>query len=195
MYYVLDLLVGFGGFVFLWARREREPNGGRDWRAFLLGCALGLLWEVPVFTLSVHSPWPMIHWVRPLPAPYPVFLVAHTFWDGLLFVAAVWGAERLFGNGAFGRFRVAELAWLVAWGQFTSVLVEVSSVLHDGWIYVAGYAWNPTLATLAGRPLTLWPQVPWLVAPVVFYAFALRTRGRFIRLARPADPADRRPGR
>lgn len=173
-YYWLDLLVGFASPVIFFALRRRGAAGRRDWRLFWLGAALGLLWEVPVFLFSTLSTTPVIVWVRALPAPYPIFLLAHTFWDGALFVIGSWALGFFFGAPIASRFRWAELAALIAWGQATSFAVELSSVLNDGWVYVAGYWWNPTLFRIAARPITLLPQIPWLLAPVVFYLAAIK---------------------
>ncbi len=176
LYYALDLMIGFGAPLAVYALWRRGYIDPRLWRMFWFGCFLGLFWEVPVFVLSKHGSVPFITWERPLPAHYLVFLVAHTLWDGGLFVVGVWLVKLLCPAPALTRFRWDELAVLVAWGQVSSVGVEVSSVWNDAWVYVAGYWWNPTLATLNGHPLTLWPQIPWLVAPVVFYLVFVRRR-------------------
>jgi hypothetical protein len=111
----------------------------------------------------------VIAWIRPLPAPFWVFLIAHTLIDGLIFVAGAWLA---------GRFRGKELAVLLLWGQATSLAVETSSVLADAWVYVTGHWWNPTLFHVAGHPITLAPQAAWLVLPLAFYAVVRRAEAR-----------------
>ncbi len=175
-YYWIDLLIGLGAPLVLFALLRRGRIDRRTWRLFWFGAFLGLFWEVPVFVLSKHGPYPLITWVRDLPLHYSIFLLAHTLWDGALFVVGLWLVARLCRPPTLARFRWAELAVLVAWGQISSFAVEVSSVLNDAWVYTAGYWWNPTLLTLHGHPLTLWPQIPWLVAPVVFYVVATRRK-------------------
>jgi hypothetical protein len=172
-YYWLDLLIGFGCPLVLHALRRREKIDARDLRLFWLGAFLGLFWETPVFAISVFSPTPIIVWTRPLPLPWEVFHAAHTLWDGAIFLAGVRLIDRVCPRPTFARFRWCELAILLAWGQATSLAVEWSSMANDGWKYVTGYWWNPTLFQLGPHVFTLWPQVPWLLAPLVFYAVAV----------------------
>ena len=173
-YYWFDLLIGLGCPLVLFGLRRLEWLDRRAWRLFWFGAFLGLFWELPVFMLSKIGSYPIITWDRELPVHFSVFLLAHTLWDGGLFLIGVWLVRRLCRPPALTRFRWAELVVLIAWGQISSVAVEVSSVLNDGWVYVTGYWWNPTLLTLQGHPLTLWPQIPWLLAPIVFYRAAIK---------------------
>ena len=177
-FYWIDLLIGFGAPLVLWACRRRGRLGMLDWRLFWMGAAIGAVWEVPIFVLSRHSSWPVIGWVRELPVHYCLFVVAHSLWDGGLFVVGVWLVRGLVSPPVLARFRPVELAVLIAFGQVSALLVEVSSILDDGWVYVEHYWWNPTLLRVADRPITLLPQLIWLVAPIAFYALALRISRR-----------------
>jgi len=136
----------------------------------VLLCATG---EIPIFLLSEYGSRPVIVWVRELPAPFWVFLIAHTLADGLLFLVGMWLVERLCRTPVLERFRWQELALLVGWGQVSSLAVELSSVLSGGWVYVESYWWNPPLFHVAGRPIVLLTQAAWLIIPVVFYLIVL----------------------
>jgi hypothetical protein len=67
------------------------------------------------------------------------------------------------------RFRLGDLAIMIAWGQASALAVEASSVLNGSWVYVPGYWWNPTWMMLGGRPLTVLIQFTWLAASIVFH--------------------------
>jgi len=173
-YYWLDLAVGFGSPVVLFALVRLGAVDRRNWRLFWLGACIGLVWEIPIFVLSKHTSLPIIHWIRELPAHYAVFLVSHTLWDGAIFVVGVWLAVLICGRPVLSRFRWGELAVLLAWGQITAFAVEFSSVTNQAWAFIEGYWWNPTLLHAADSPITLMMQAVWLIASAAFYLIALR---------------------
>jgi len=169
-FYYADLIIGFSFPVFFYLIYRTDKAGKTIWRLFWLGAVIGLAWEVPIFILSAeHTYFPVISWIRPLPFHYIVFMIAHTLWDGGLFLIGVWIVRIFCLPPWFNKFKVKELAVLVIYGQISSLMVEASSVLNDGWVYVTGYGWNPILFELAGHPITLLPQLIWLAAPVVYY--------------------------
>jgi len=170
-YYWLDLTIGFGLPFLLYLHPCRSAR--RDRRLFWLGAALGLSWEIPVFLLSAFSTKPIIVWLRPLPCHFSVFLISHTLWDGMIFLVGLRLAG-LFVNNPLGRFRWIELLVLIAWGQMTALLVEISSVLNDAWVYREGYRWNPTWLHFEAGPITALMQIVWFVAPFGYYLIALK---------------------
>ena len=96
-------------------------------------------------------------------AHYAVFMVSHTLWDGLLFVIGVWWIHRVCRKPHFRRFRGAELAVLLIWGQVSELLVELSSTYVDGWVFV-GYGWNPVIFRFNGHDIRWFMQIVWAVA-------------------------------
>ncbi|NNL66555.1 MAG: hypothetical protein HKP30_09955 [Myxococcales bacterium] len=135
---------------------------------------MGLTWEIPIFLSAIFANEPIVGFLREPPLHPAVFLVAHAFWDGGLFLFGLALVTALCRRPVLARFRFAELAVLVAWGQLSELAVEVTSILNAGWVYHAGRAWNPVLFEVAGHPVTLVPQLIWLAAPIVYYGLALR---------------------
>lgn len=168
-YYYADLIIGFLFPIFFYFLYRTGKADKTIWRLFWLGAAIGLAWEVPIFVLSQHTSFPIISWIRPLPFHYIIFVIAHTLWDGGLFLIGVWIVRVFCPLPRFKQFKVKELAVFMIYGQISSLMVEISSVVNDGWVYVADHWWNPVLFELAGRPITLLPQLIWLAAPVVYY--------------------------
>jgi hypothetical protein len=111
-------------------------------------------------------------------------MVAHAFWDGGLFLVGLALVGAMCSRPVLVRFRWAELAVLTLWGQASALAVEVGSVLHRGWYYPGGHAWNPVLFDVAGHPITVLPQLIWLAAPVAYYLAA----SRLVRDAAPGSP-------
>jgi len=176
-YYWTDLIIGytFPFFVYGLFRAGRVSNA--VWRLYWLGCLVGLFWEVPIFILSGQStPLPIIFFARELPVHYLVLMVCHTLWDGGLFLAGVWLVHLLCPDPILTRFRWRELAVFLLWGQTSALAVELSSTLNDGWVYVSGYWWNPVLFTFNDHPVTVLPQLIWMVAPVVYYLAVIRNK-------------------
>jgi hypothetical protein len=174
LYYLLDLLVGFGSPLLVYALYRSGKVERLIWRLFWAGAAIGLTWEIPIFVLSAETTeWATIEWVQPLPLHYSVFLLSHTLWDGALFLVGVWLAQRFCDEAWWTRFDAKALGVMLVWGQLSELLVEVSSTSNDGWAFITGYAWNPTLFERNGHAITLFPQLVWLAAPMLYYAVLL----------------------
>lgn len=140
-----------------------------------------------MFVLSAEDTGvPVLEWVRPPPVHYLVLMVSHTLWDGGLFLIGVWLVQRLCRAPAFQKFSWREQAVLLIYGQVSELLVELSSTMNDGWVFITGYWWNPTIFWFNGHPITLMPQLVWLAAPVVFYLAALTLNASSNRLVREA---------
>lgn len=185
LYYTLDLLIGFGSPFVVYALYRAGKVRRLIWQLFWAGAAIGLLWEVPIFVGSAETTtFATIRWIEPLPTHYAVFLLSHTLWDGALFLVGVWLVNRVCAETWWTRFDAKALLVMIAWGQLSELAVEVSSTSNDGWTFITDYAWNPTLFERNGHAITLFPQLIWLAAPVLFYAVLLR-------LARRADAAIR----
>lgn len=160
--------------LYLHLRHRSGPEGATILRLFWLGVLVGLTWEIPIFLSAIFADEPMVGFLREPPLHPAVFMVAHAFWDGGLFLFGLALVTALCRRPVLTRFRYAELAVLVAWGQVSELAVEVTSILNGGWVYHAGHAWNPVLFEVADHPVTLVPQLIWLAAPIVYYALALR---------------------
>ncbi|MGB3050618.1 MAG: hypothetical protein WBB42_06440 [Polyangiales bacterium] len=187
LYYTLDLIVGFGLPVVVFARRKRSEWDHRVNKLFWLGSAVGLTWEVPIFLSAILSSTPVITFIEEPPLDPYVFLISHTLWDGGLFVGGVLLLRLVFGKDALQRFQWSELSLLLIWGQLSAFAVEISSVTSEGWVYVANHPWNTALFEVGGHPITALPQAIWLFAPVVYYWLALklvhRLQGRVATLS------------
>jgi hypothetical protein len=73
----------------------------------------------------------------------------------------------------FNRFDYKELAVLLVYGQVSELIVELLSILNEGWVFLPNYWWNPTLFRFSGYHITFFPQLVWLIAPIVFYFIAI----------------------
>ncbi len=192
LYYGLDLSIGYGVFVAVLVLHRLDRLPERVWGWFWLGCAIGLLWEIPIFVFSAEPFGPAtIQWLEPLPLPYPVFLLCHTFWDGGLFLAGIALVHLIGPRPVFERFSWRELGVFVLWGQLSELGVETSSIASGCWVYLDTHAWNPPLFYMKGSPVPLGMQVVWFVAPVVFYFVVVQARGAPGRSSRPTLPIAR----
>lgn len=143
---------------------------------FMLGTALGLVWEFGFHLADMHvvtAPIFSIH--VSVPVPWFVQAVSYSLWDGLLFLVGLWLIQALQSGPAFSRFRWRELGILVLWGQFQSLVVELSAILGGLWTYHTAW-WNPGLFAVGDGTITVLPQLIWLVAMGVFYGTCLRIR-------------------
>jgi len=171
-YYAADLILAASfPFAAWWLDRLDRQT----WRMFWLGVAIGALWEIPIFALSAWTARPVIEWLTPLVLPPPVFIAAHSLWDGALLTGGWLLARRLTGRPA----APAGVGVQVAWGQITELCVELSAIAVGAWVYLDGVWFNPPLFHVAGHPITLGLQLIWLAAPLLFAALAPRvTRTR-----------------
>lgn len=176
MYYALDLMIGFGSAVILFLCLKKRAVDRVLWNLYCLGAAIGLLWEIPIFVLSAgKSNMPLIVWKTQLPAPIGIFIVAHTLWDGLLFLLGVCLIFKINPDTRLDAFKWKELSAFIVWGEISALLVEVSSTLNNGWSYLE-YSWNPVLFKIKGQNITALPQIIWFFAPVFFYCIMTRMK-------------------
>lgn len=178
-YYYLDLLVGFLSPVIFYFLYRKGWIDRFVWHFFWFGVVVGLTWEIPIFVLSAESTsLPIITWVRPLPTPYLVFLVCHALWDGLIFVIGIWLVYGSCREPWFMRFRWPEFLVFLVWGQVSELLVELSSTLNDGWVYLPHW-WNPSIFQVNGHPVTWLLQIVWAVASIGYYGLLVKLRPRY----------------
>lgn len=142
---------------------------------FFFGFLIGLLWEIPLgLTREFGIPIATFTGSRPF-APFPLHSIIHSLWDGGLFligVGFIWIYSR---NDFFSKFNIKELLILEVWGQFQSLIIELSSILGGGWEYIP-YWWNPSLFSIQEHNFTLFPQLIWVLASILFYFLAIRIK-------------------
>ncbi|MBW2256243.1 MAG: hypothetical protein JRI25_16835 [Deltaproteobacteria bacterium] len=175
-YYTLDLALALAFPLAVWGLCRRGVLHARAWRLFWMGAALGLAWEVPIFALSAWTGQPVLHWPAPLPAHPAVFIVAHSLWDGALLLGGYGLAVLL--ERRIGRAPTSAPGLLVqvGWGQATELAVEISAIVAGTWVYLDNLAYNPVLFRVLDEPITLGPQLVWVIAPLVFAHLAMRSR-------------------
>ena len=152
------------------------------WYLYWVGFILGLCWEVPMSIANEIGIYPFATFITPPPFPSPfsmiVIIIIHSFWDGGLFLVGYWLVNRICSEPTFKRLKASELGVLIIWGQLSELAVELASTFSGGWEYV-GYWWNPVLFIFNGHNITLWPQIIWFIAPIVFYFIALKLKPKF----------------
>ncbi|MFC1848977.1 hypothetical protein ACFL27_02100 [candidate division CSSED10-310 bacterium] len=177
-YYYLDLLIGFCApfliyFLYKTGRIEKFV-----WHCFWLGVLVGLTWEIPIFVLSGESTSiPIVTWIRPLITHYLVFMIAHSLWDGLLFVIGIWLVYRICRQPFFQKFRWSEVLVFLIWGQVSELLVELSSTLNDGWVFLE-YWWNPVIFHCNGHNITWLMQIIWGAASIGYYLLLIKLKSK-----------------
>jgi len=144
-------------------------------KLFLLGTFLGFLWEVPLCLIDYFEVTDLFIFHTPPPVPMFLVNIAHSLWDGGLFLIGAWLVVKICRPPHFASFRLPELAVLIAWGQAQELAVELVSTTTGLWEYIV-HPWSPALFYFNGQAITLMPQVIWLIAPVVFYLIALKLR-------------------
>lgn len=170
LFYWLDLIIAVIIPVVFYTAYTRGTVSTFEWQLFVLGCFVGLTWEIgffsqgPVFNNDplyvLHSPFP----VHPMLQPF-----AHALWDGAIFWIGVRLVFLICGAASFTVFRLKELAVLLTWGISSALIVEVGAS-SSGWAYVPRW-WNPVILV---PDITLLPLLVWIIAPVAFYLLALR---------------------
>jgi hypothetical protein len=140
---------------------------------------IGLTWEIPIFIMSGESTLlPIVTWTRPLIAHYLVFMISHSLWDGLLFVIGMWLVHGICRKPVLQEFRWSELTVLFIWGQASELLVELSSTLNDGWVFVE-YWWNPAIFQFNGHNITWLMQAVWAAASTGYYVLIIRFKPEY----------------
>ncbi len=172
----LDLAIAAG--VTLWVVGFCRGSARGRWiqKLFWLGVAIGTTWEIPLFLSSTFARDPVLVMLSEPPIPPLGLIVAHSLWDGGLFLAGVVLIGLTCPRPILTRFSWRELGVLLLWGQLSELAVEFGGVTNEAWSYVAGFPFNPTLFQVAGHPITLMPQLIWFAAPIAFYLAALRIR-------------------
>lgn len=184
-FYTIDLVLGLALPVFIHLRNRTQPDGAFIIKLFWLGVGIGLTWEVPLFFSAIFAEEPVVGFLREPPLHPLVFMVAHSFWDGGIFLVGLGLVGVVCSQPVLTSFRWRELGVLIVWGQLSEFAVEAASIFNEGWVYSDSYSWNPVLFRFDGHPVTLVPQLIWLAAPVVYYSCVLR----LVRIAR-ADELD-----
>jgi hypothetical protein len=171
-FYSADLIIGFGLPVYILLRFRAAEKDPSIRRLFWLGVAVGLVWEVPIFLSACFGTLPVLVFLRKPPFHPLILLVSHSFWDGGLFLVGVALLRAVFGNAILQRIRLSALVVFLLWGQVSALLIEMASVTSGGWAYVIPHPWNVELFEIAGHPITLLPQLIWLVAPIAYCVLA-----------------------
>ena len=169
----LDLAIAAGVTLWVVLGCRGTPRGRWIQKLFWLGAAIGLTWEVPLFLSTTFARDPVLVMLSEPPIPPLGLIVAHSLWDGGLFLAGVALIGLVCPPPILRRFSWRELGMLLVWGQLSELAVELGGVTNEAWCYVAGFPFNPTLFHVAGHPITLMPQLIWFAAPVAFYLAAL----------------------
>lgn len=172
-FHVIDVAIALMIPFCVWMLHRRGKIDRFAVRLFGLGCALGAIWELALhFHGPAYTDRPVFLQLSEWPLPAILQPLLHAVWDGGIFLLGVWWVHLGCAHPCFVRFRPCELGVLLMWGVGSALAVEVSASA-GGWVYVPS-DWNPVLFLHAGRPITLLPIAIWTVAPIVFYALALR---------------------
>ncbi len=171
-YYLADLVLAATFPVAVLLACRRGWLSPQAWTLFWVGVAIGTVWEIPIFALSAWSEQPVLHWLTPLPAHPAVFVVAHSLWDGALLLGGLELATQVTRRVGGSPFGPLGLSVQVLWGQVTELVVELSAITANTWVYLDGLWFNPPLAHFEGQPLPATLQGIWLVASLIFAAIA-----------------------
>ena len=126
-FFAFDLLVGFSLPVYFHLRHRSGRDDAAVLSLFWLGVGIGLVWEVPIFLSAILAEDPIVTFIREPPLHPLIFMVAHAFWDGGLFLAGLALVRSLCTEPVLARFRWQELAVLIGWGQGSELLVEIEA--------------------------------------------------------------------
>jgi len=175
-FFWIDLVIGFSFPAFFYFLYKTGNIERWVWTFFWVGVGFGLLWEIPIFLLSTeNATYPIIRYLQPLPVHYLIVMVCHALWDGGLFLMGIGLVfVFVFSPSALRRFSWKELAIFVVWGQLSALSVELLGIFNDGWAYIPGYWWNPTLFQVKQQSLTLFILFVWFAASILYYLILLR---------------------
>lgn len=184
-FYVFDIAVGVGlALAFLVLPRTGRISKRTAW-LFWAGVLVGLGWEIPFYLLGPDfSEAPMYELRMRYPLhPFGQFFT-HAFWDGGFFLVGLALARGLLRGPILERFRWDVLLVLIAWGQAQSIAIEVLAGSGGTWEYVPR-VYNPVIARVGSVELTLWPQLVWVIGPIVFHRLALWIERRRTAIRQP----------
>ncbi len=178
-YFWIDFSLGTGIFLLVILLRVTRRIQRVTWILYWVGFILGLCWELPMSIANeIGVPYAPARFITPLPVHYSVIVITHSWWDGGLFLVGLWLVMKLCKEPPFDTFRFQDLGVMIAWGQVSELLVELSSTYAGGWEFIEHW-WNPVLFRFNGHNITLLPQLIWLVASVVFYLIVIRVYPKF----------------
>lgn len=148
------------------------------WYMYWTGALIGSTWELGFYIGGPERSANPIY-VRKSDVPFSGVIpnLLHTLWDGGLFLIGVGLVRLLLRPPHLERFRLRELAVMLAWGQAQELAVELIGSSGGLWEYQPRW-WNPVLFKFRGHNITLAPQLVWLAAPVAFYLSALAINAR-----------------
>jgi hypothetical protein len=153
------------------------------WYLFWIGFLLGLCWELPLSIANEISLFPPARFITPVPLSPPIsiiiIVIAHSLWDGGLFLLGVGFVYLICKQPYFEKFKICEFIILIIYGQVSELIVELSSTFSNAWEYNV-YWWNPRLFIFNGHNITLLAQLIWLVAPIVFYFLAIQIKIKLV---------------
>ncbi|MGF1507144.1 MAG: hypothetical protein GYB64_09865 [Chloroflexi bacterium] len=171
MLYLLDVLIALGIVITVSVLYGTKVMGQFTFSLFVLGCALGSVWEFGLHAAQALSAEPIFRHLTEWPLPTLLQPLLHSFWDGGLFLIGVGLVVWLLPAPHFEHFRPAELLVLLGWGVGSALLIEVIASA-GAWEYIPR-PWNPALFTVNGVTITALPLMIWFVASILFYIGAL----------------------
>ncbi|HBS04764.1 MAG TPA: hypothetical protein DEA96_07365, partial [Leptospiraceae bacterium] len=160
----------FPVLVSLWAWLRRDFPSQEVRVVFWLGTGLGALWEFPFNAWAAFDTDAIVIYLTEPPLSWPLCALLHSFWDGALFVAGWALVTLIHGRYAFRAFFSAPMVTLLVWSQLQEILVEALSLASGAWMWNVT-SWNPALFEIGSLQFTILPQIIWLVAPIIFFAY------------------------
>jgi len=156
---------------------SRRTLRGVHLQLYVMGVAIGLLWEVPLHFLGpryqadsiyiMHMEWPLLPITQPVTA---------AIWDGMFFLLCLLAVRLILPQPHFTRLRWSEFVTVAVCGGVSALLVEVLAT-SVAWSYVPR-VWNPALFYIDAHPVTAMPVLIWLAVSGLFYVITVRVLGR-----------------
>ena len=175
-FFYLDLLIGFTAPIIVLILYKFKKINKISWLVFWIGAAIGLTWEIPMFVGSYENTFFVtLRTIRPYPFHYSIYMISHTFWDGGLFLIGYWLVLLISKEPQFKTFSIKELLITILYGQIQEILVELGAISNSAWTFIE-YWWNPALFYVNGYPITLYPQLCWLLGSLFFYLTVLKLK-------------------